>query len=113
MEQEPFIQIHPGRETDNSRFFDKENLNMKVRYSTDDVFAAHAMVEAGLGYSLINEVWIKERFENFWGTEVAAVPLEPEVSVEIGIAIPPEERLSPAARRFVKFAEERGLPWEE
>ena len=94
---EPFIEIFPGRETDNSRFFARQGIRPNTRYTTCDVWAAWSMVEAGLGVTLTNALY------DLPGG-VAAVPLDPPQTVSIGIALPPEDVLSPAARRFAAFA---------
>ena len=60
-----------------------------------------AMVEAGLGISLVNGL--------IAGTltgDVVFRPLDPPQYVEIGIATPPEESMSPAAKHFLAFVRE-------
>ena len=57
-----------------------------------------AMVEAGLGVALVNAL-IAETLTG----EVVFRPLDPPQYVEIGIATPPAESMSPAAKRFLAF----------
>lgn len=102
LKTEPFIEIYPGQETDNSRFLASQGIRPKTRYATSDTFAAYSMVEAGLGITLVNSV-----FENVWKGAVAAVPLDPPQTVSIGIALPPKEQMPPAVESFVNFASAR------
>ena len=98
---EPFIELYPGQETDNSNFFVKKGIRPNTRYSTYDVYAAYSMVEAGLGVTLMNSL-----LAGNWNGNVVTLPLEPAQSVDIGIAAPEEERISPAAKRLAEFAKD-------
>lgn len=99
---EPFIELYPGQETDNSRFFSQKGIRPNTRYSTYDVYAAYSMVEAGLGVTLMNSL-----LAGNWIGDVVTLPLLPAQSVDIGIAVPEEEKISPAAKRLAEFATER------
>lgn len=101
LEKETFIQLFPGKETDNSIFLHHKNISPTINFATADVYAAYSMVEAGLGVSLTNKLLA----ENIHGN-AAVVPLKPSQSIDIGIAIPQENIISPATKTFVKFAEE-------
>ena len=95
----PFIEILPGNDTDNLRFFKKHGIKPNIRFSTSDSYAACAMVKAGLGISLVNEIIGKE-----FGSDVACVPLEPQEQIPLGIILPESNAISPAAKRFADFA---------
>lgn len=97
---EPFIELFPGRETDNSLFLSEAGIRMEPKYSTYDVEAAVAMVQAGLGITLVNDLCGHEVPE-----DVAALPIWPPQQVNIGIAIAADEFMSPAAKRFAAFFE--------
>lgn len=101
---EPFIELYPNNETDNSLFFMKAGIKTNTRFSTCDVYAGVAMVEAGLGVTLTNNLWAKN-LEN----GVVALPLDPPVKIDIGIATPNPELCSPAAKRFLEFATKKIL----
>lgn len=60
-----------------------------------------AMVEAGLGVALVNDL-----IAGMLTGNVVFRPLEPPQYVEIGIATPPEDSMSPAAKRFLAFVRE-------
>ena len=98
-EKEPFIEIYSGQETDNSLFLDEQRIKPNTKYKTHDPYAAYAMVQAGLGVTLTNKIWLQSL-----GDQVAALPLSTPHIVNIGIAMQPEELASPAAKRFFQFS---------
>ena len=100
--EDGFIEIYPGKETDNSRMLKERGIRPKVAYSTSDNFAAYSMVRAGLGVTCFNAL-IAEAFPD----GVVYLPLDPPGMVEIGIALPKGMRRSPAAERFASFVKER------
>ena len=68
-------------------------------YTTEEDHAAIAMVESGLGVSMLNRL-------STGGIQTRAVilPLAPEESIELGIALPSRLQAPPAVRRFVEYA---------
>lgn len=100
-ETESYIETFRGQDTDNARMFRKNNIHPNIKFETEDTYASHRMVEAGLGISLSNHIETKERSE---GKSVRLKELDPPQIVEIGIATPPDEFISPAARKFRDFA---------
>jgi len=98
-EKEPFIEFYTGQETDNSLFLDDKRIKPNTKYRTHDPYAAYAMVEAGLGVTLMNKIWLQSLGDN-----VVPLSLTPAHTVNIGIAMQPEENASPAAKRFMQFA---------
>lgn len=97
-EKEPFIEVYTGQETDNSLLLDEKRIKPNIKYRTHDPYAAYAMVEAGLGVTLTNKIWL-----DTLGDGVVALPLTSPHVVNIGIAMQPEEIASPAAKRFFQF----------
>lgn len=101
--REPFIELFPGKETDNAIFLRENKIKVNAQYSAGDTYAAYSMVEANLGITLINEM-----FSEVWkGDGVVTVPLEPPQQIEIGIALPAHNDASPALKRFAEFARAR------
>ena len=98
---EDYIELYPGKETDNSMMMERCSIKPKVRYTTSDNYAAYAMVKAGLGIACTNAI-IGGSFTG----GVRYLPLSPPQYVEIGMALPPEQEMSPAARRFAAYAME-------
>lgn len=104
--REPFIQLHPGVDTDCSRYLARCGIAPNVRFSCRDTYAVYHMVEAGLGVTVDNEIFAS-RFQN--GT-VRMLPLDPPEIIEIGIAVPRQEQRSPAAAKFLALAGEYFSP---
>ena len=102
LRQEPVIEFLPGQETDNSRMLQQLQIRPKVRFATSDSRAAIAMVRAGLGITLLNDILTADLADG-----VAVLPLDPPQSVHLGIALPEEEHVSPAAKRFITYALDR------
>ena len=102
LRQEPFIEFLPGQETDNSRMLQQLQIRPKIRFATSDSRAAMAMVRAGLGITLLNDILTADLADG-----VAVLPLDPPQSVHLGIALPEEEHVSPAAKRFITYALDR------
>ncbi|MBR3391474.1 MAG: LysR family transcriptional regulator [Firmicutes bacterium] len=99
LESEPYIQFYPGEETDSELACRRHGITPDLRYTAADSFAAYEMVEAGLGVALQNGL-----FDGLWNGQVVSRPLSPAVKIEIGVAVPAGDRISPAARRFRDFA---------
>ncbi len=102
LEQEPFIELYPGRISDSSRFIEKHRLNLHRTSAADDVFSALLMVEAGMGITMVNGV-----MSDMLRGDVVFRPLTPGLYVEIGIVAPDHEEMSPAALEFFQFVETR------
>jgi DNA-binding transcriptional LysR family regulator len=97
-----FIEIYPGLETDNSLMFKKHGITPEIRFTAGGTFAVHALVEAGLGISIVNSLHNDEI-----ASGVKALHLSPREYVEIGIAVPDKDHISPVAKRFRDFAGKR------
>ena len=95
---EPFVELYPGENCDNSRTLATAGIRPRAAYAVHDTSAAFALVEAGLGIALMNDIYARTA-----EAEVAVVPLAPARIVEIGIAAPPG-RPSPALAAFEAFA---------
>lgn len=93
-----YIELFPGLETDNSIFLERNKLLPNVCAGTSDIYAAYAMVEAGLGVVLINTL-----LSHRWQGKVEALPLDRSSDFEIGVASNAEEECSPAAKEFLNF----------
>lgn len=101
LENETYIDIGPGEDTDNARFLAERGLRVHTRASISDIYGALALVGAGFGVALVNSLLAREL-----DTSGRAVlrPLDPPYRVEIGAACRRRAELSPAARRFIDYA---------
>lgn len=98
---ETYIELYPGKETDNSRYLAYSHLIPNKKYSTSDPYAAFAMVEAGLGISLSNRMFAETIQSN-----TSLLPLKPARKLKVGIITASKGYISPITKSFVKFAEE-------
>lgn len=96
---EPYIDICPGLETDNSIMLRQYGISPRVRFGCSSIAAASAMVEAGLGICLINELGVSTL-----RGDIAALPLDPPQFFDVGIALPGDRPISPAVKQFVDYA---------
>lgn len=95
----PFIMPFPDTDNDIERLLAADGLEPDVRFSSKDNLTVYAMVEAGLGASMNNELMTA----NLSGG-VVVLPLDPPRTIELGIAVPSLAEASPATKRFVECA---------
>jgi DNA-binding transcriptional LysR family regulator len=96
----PYIQLSEGVDDEISELLRTARIRPDTRFVEQDDYAVIAMVEQGLGVSVMPQLVVK-------GTarDVRIVPLEPAGSRDLGIACRSDEALSVAARAFVRCAE--------
>ena len=95
-----FIIPGEGSNYDIGRIFGEYGIKPKVRYAFSDDHAAVAMVERGMGVTILPELVLRGCTAN-----VRTMPLDPPFSRTIGIALPhtAKKSISPAAKAFVDF----------
>lgn len=96
---EKFIMPGLSRDDDVLELFARNRISPQVVFSTLENFSAMAMIEQGMGMSIMNDL-ITHR----WSFNVVKLPLDPPQSIDLGIAIPSLKNASPAARRFIDYA---------
>ena len=96
-----YIEIHPGIESDNSRYFEKRGFRPDTAYTANDSLAMYYMVKAGLGVGITNEIIARELPD-----DVACIPLKNAECFDIGLLFPEEKTASPAAKIFRRFVME-------
>ncbi len=96
---EPFIATYPDVETDYSLHFKKYHVRPNIQYTTTDLSATYAMVAAGLGLAINNQISAQWDYPN-----VVHLPLNPPQLIPIGIAC--HRELPPAAQTFYQFLQE-------
>lgn len=99
-EKESYIATCPGLDIDSSRFFKKYGIKPNMQFSTMDIQATYAMVDAGMGISMTNQI---NSLPDYSG--VCHRNLEITEKIEIGLAC--EKDMPPAAREFLHFVSER------
>ncbi len=97
-ETEPFISLLESSAQDSRRVLEAAGVKPNVRFYTKDDYAIIAMVEKGLGMSIMPELLLKGRTEN-----LRVLPLIPESKRTIGLAIAAGGKAGPATRRFADY----------
>lgn len=101
-ENEQFIMPALGRDADVDEMFKSNGLSPDIRFSTLENYAALAMIEQGLGMSIMNELITKK-----WSGNVVKLPLDPPQYITFGIALHSLKTAAPAVRRFVDYSVKR------
>ena len=97
-EREPFISLLQSSDHDARRALVAAGVKPNVRFYTEDDYAIIAMVEQGLGMSIMPELLLKGRHD-----DVLTLPLVPEAKRTIGIAFSAVGHPGPATRRFCDY----------
>ena len=97
-ETEPFISLLESSDHDARRALEAAGVKPNVRFYTKDDYAVIAMVEQGLGISIMPELLLKGR-----QYDLQILPLIPEAKRTIGLAIAAGDRAGPATRRFADY----------
>lgn len=103
---EPFIMPKPGGDYDMRRLLAKQSLTPPVRFEAADDYAIIAMVEHGLGVSILPEMIVTGRKHG-----VVARELEDASCRSLGIATP--SYVSPAAGKFITYVQRWLADWRE
>lgn len=99
-EHEPFISLLQASDHDIHRALDNSGVKPAVKYTTKDDYAILAMVEQGLGVSIVPELLLKGRRE-----DLVVRPLEPCAKRTIALALPEGDAL-PVVEEFARTAVE-------
>ncbi len=99
--KEPFISLLETSDDDSRRALDAAGVKPNVRFTTKDDYAIIAMVEQGLGVSIMPELLLQGHRDG-----VAVRPLDPPASRMLALAVPAGDRAGPATRRFAEFVRE-------
>ena len=97
-ERESFISLLQSSDHDARRALEAAGVQPNVRFYTKDDYAIIAMVEQGLGMSIMPELLLKGRHD-----ELLTLPLVPEAKRTIGIAFAAHSHPGPATRRFCDY----------
>ena len=92
---ESFISLLESSDHDTRAIWNTSGVTPNIRFTSKDDYAIIAMVEQGLGISIMPELLLQNHTDN-----VVALELVPKASRLIGLAIPNASRTSPATRSF-------------
>lgn len=97
-ETEPFISLLESSDHDARNALNAAEVKPNIKFYTKDDYAIIAMVEHGLGMSIMPELLLKGRKD-----DIISMPLVPEAKRTIGLAVAASEKAGPAVRRFVDY----------
>lgn len=95
---EPFMLLERGNGAEVERILQKNDLNPRINFTTWDDYAIMAMVEKGLGISILTEM-IMQRCPY----DVVAKPLEVPAYRDVVLAFRGKDASSLALQRFVEY----------
>ncbi|MGG1661536.1 LysR family transcriptional regulator [Brevibacillus sp. NRS-1366] len=99
--EETFIMPKAGCDNDIQRVLAKHHLQPRVKYEVGDDHAIIAMVQNGLGISILPEMILFRLPEN-----IRTIPLDGEYYRSLGVAATSFAKQSPAAKRFLQYVTE-------
>ena len=95
VQHESYISLLESSDHDTRTIWKNAGVTPNIRFTSKDDYAIIAMVEQGLGISIMPELLLQNHMDN-----VAVLELVPKASRLIGLAIPNASRTSPATRSF-------------
>lgn len=95
----PYIALNEGVEDEITAILDKNRIALDARFVESDDHAVIAMVEKGLGISLMSVMMIQG-----FDRRIVAIPLDPPGYRDLGIACRSQRFLSGAATKFYEHA---------
>lgn len=96
----PFVISDYTYENDVYRILSKNKIKPEIKYTTTNDYSILSLVEHNLGISILPALILRGRVGNY-----EARPLVPRTYRSLGIAISSKEDLSPAAKIFIKYAQ--------
>ena len=96
--QYPFIQLYGETGLKLKNLFEEQNIKANIQYTVQDEFAVLALVEEGLGISLLPE-YILQR----GAYRVRTIPLSANIEQKAGLLYDHRAHLSPSAQAFFRF----------
>lgn len=98
IEHEPFIMPTKGSDYDVNRLLEKSGTKPDIKYTLGDDYAIMAMVEKGLGISILPELVLRGQQRN-----IRLIELKEKSYRLLGIAISSMREVSPATQRFLNY----------
>ncbi|UZQ50312.1 LysR family transcriptional regulator [Clostridium kluyveri] len=99
LHNQPFIISALGIDYDIHLALTKAGVTPNIRFSSTDDHAIISMVANHLGISILPNLIIQG-----WSNQVITLPLKPYSSRSLGIGIKSLEHISPASKKFIKYA---------
>jgi DNA-binding transcriptional LysR family regulator len=100
--KEPFILLEEGHFYEPLEAFRQAGVMPNIKYTIHDDYAIMAMVEEGLGVSILADLILRRT--NY---KIKALPLDPPIFRTMAIGYLKKEALPAASRRFIELLESR------
>lgn len=98
IENEPFIMPSKGSDYDVNRMLETARIKPDIKYTLGDDYAIMAMVEKGLGISILPELVLRGQLRN-----IRLIDLKEKSFRSLGIAVNSMREISPATKRFLDY----------
>ncbi|WP_422656894.1 LysR family transcriptional regulator [Paenibacillus sp. EC2-1] len=95
---EPFIMPSKGSDDDVNRILKNMTIKPDIKYTVGDDYAIMAMVEKGLGISILPELVLRGQKRT-----IQLLPLKEPCLRSLGIAVNSMRQMSPATKRFLNY----------
>lgn len=92
----PYVALNEGVDDEITRILEVNKIDLNAKFVESDDHAVVAMVEQGLGTSLMSEMMLRG-----FDADVVKVPLDPPAYRKIGVACRDRDKLSLAASAFM------------
>ena len=102
---EPFILLDKAGNHETSEALAQSGVTPDVRFTTWDDYAIMAMVECGLGISLLPELILRRV-----PYRIAIRKLDTPLYRDIALALPGQAHVSAAPRQFLRYLDRRDAP---
>lgn len=96
--QEEFILPKAGFDVDVHQVLEQMRRRPRIKFTSCNDYAIIAMVEAGLGVSILSELIL-----NSFPNGAAVLPMDPGFSRTLGLGVPTGRTISPATRNFMRY----------
>lgn len=100
--EEPFMLLEKGAKAEISEVFERNGLTPRVHFTTWDDYAVMAMVESGLGISMLPELILKRM-----QYKIVAKELDVSAKRNIVVALRDQKTASLAVKRFLEYLDYR------
>lgn len=103
-----YIALNEGVEDEITAILDQNKIHLNAQFMESDDHAVIAMVEAGLGTSLMSMMMLQG-----FSHRITAIPLDPPVYRDLGVACRDCGMLSKAAATFMEYAKSWVSEWKQ
>lgn len=100
IEKEPFIMPRKGGDDDINRILEKASINPDIKFTAGDDYAIMAMVEKGLGISILPELVLRGQQRN-----LRLIELDKPCFRSLGIVVSAIRNVSPATEKFLYYVQ--------